>query len=163
MRKQQRATPAACARDAWEGDGLGGSPGQEKLLWWDTVSSLDTFSATALEGGQPSRVWGGCAAALLLPPPDKSCQVSLCVALESRASCSGSRSYLTLATQAARKGQSRLINEVLTLITCFEQCCKEVFQQAHTSLPDVRWLAEATPFFPSFAYQNRTLLSMHRK
>ena len=99
------------------------------MLWWATASPLDMAGASALGGSWPSRVWGGSAAALLLPPPAKGSEKSFCVALESRASCSGIISYITLASQAAREGQSRFINVVLTLIMFVEQCCKKPFDK----------------------------------
>lgn len=91
----------------------------------------------------------------LLPSTAKGIWMSFCVALERRASCSGVLSYITLAAPAAGKGQSKLINAVLTLIMFVEQCCKGAFWQACPS--------SATSFFLSFAFQNHTLLSIKRK
>lgn len=86
-----------------------------------------------------SRVWGSSAMALWLPPPAKSGRMSFCVALESRALCSGIVSYITLAAQAARKGQSRFINAILTLIGNYggRPVLQEAFWQARSSLADV--------------------------
>lgn len=158
-RKQQRAIPPAYA---WEMSGKergreeapgrrSCSGGPQPALWtWQVPLFL-----RAAGWARPGEA--------LLCTPAKGGQMSFCVASESWASCSDIISYITLAAQAARKGQSRFINVVLTLIMFVEQCCKEAFWQACLPLADVPRQEDATSFFPSFAYQNRTPLSTNRK
>lgn len=121
-RKQQRAIPPACA---WE------MPGKER-------GREEALGRSGSGGPQPAcctwlvplllRAAGRARSGEALPcTPAKGGQMSFCVASESRASCSDIVSYITLATQAARKGHSRFINVVLTLITFVEQCCKGAY------------------------------------